>query len=118
MDKRTLKKFDRMCLTPVQPILPKEIREIRTREMVSQAVFALHLNITTGLVSKWERGDNHPTGPSLKLLRLVQKNGRMRLLKLTNVNVILWKVQLTSLHLCTSISRESYTSNRSSITVC
>ena len=75
MDKRTLKKFDRMCLTPVQSITPEEIREIRSREKVSQAVFALHLNVSAGLVGKWEQGAKHPSGPSLKLLRLVQKKG-------------------------------------------
>jgi putative transcriptional regulator len=75
MNKQTLKKFDQMCLTPIKKLSPKEIREIRTRENVSQAVFALHLNVTTGLVSKWEQGDKHPTGPSLKLLRLVQEKG-------------------------------------------
>ena len=42
---------------------------------VSQAVFASYLNITVGLVSKWERGEKHPQGPSLKLLTLVQKKG-------------------------------------------
>ncbi len=75
MDKRTLRKFDVMCLTPIKQLSPEEIREIRLRERVSQAVFALHLNVTKGLVSKWERGDKRPTGPSLKLLRLVQEKG-------------------------------------------
>ncbi|MDP8243878.1 MAG: DNA-binding transcriptional regulator [Candidatus Hinthialibacter antarcticus] len=75
MDKKTLREFDAMCLTSVAPLSPDEIREIRLRERVSQAVFALHLNVTTGLVSKWERGDKHPTGPSLKLLQLVKDKG-------------------------------------------
>lgn len=75
MNKQTLRKFDTMCLTPVKPLSPEEIRNIRLSERVSQAVFALHLNVTKGLVSKWERGDRHPTGPSLKLLRLVQEKG-------------------------------------------
>jgi putative transcriptional regulator len=26
-------------------------------------------------VSQWERGEKHPSGPSLKLLSLVEKNG-------------------------------------------
>ncbi len=75
MDKQTLRKFDAMCLTPATPLTPEEIRKIRDREQVSQSVFARYLNVTTGLISKWERGDKSPTGPSLKLLRLVQKNG-------------------------------------------
>ena len=75
MDKRTLRKFDELCLTPVRPMQPGDIRVLRERERVSQAVFALHLNVSTGLVSQWERGEKHPAGASLKLLTLVQQKG-------------------------------------------
>lgn len=75
MDKRTLRKFDELCLTPVRPMRPEEIRALRERERVSQAVFARHLNVSTGLISKWERGEKHPAGASLKLLTLVQEKG-------------------------------------------
>lgn len=43
MDKRTLRGFDALCLTPVRPMMAKEIRALRERERVSQAVFARHL---------------------------------------------------------------------------
>lgn len=75
IDKRTMKAFDEMCLTPVEDLTPEQIREIRRREKVSQAVFARYLNVTTGLVSQWERGEKHPRGASLKLLTLVAKKG-------------------------------------------
>src|SRR5579863_2362885 len=75
IDKRTMREFDELCLTPVQPLEPKEIRALRLREGASQAVFARYLNVTTGLVSQWERGEKHPRGASLKLLALVAKNG-------------------------------------------
>src|SRR5436305_7620767 len=75
MDRRTMREFDELCLTPVRPLKPKEIRALRLRESASQAVFARHLNVTTGLVSQWERGEKHPRGASLKLLTLVAKNG-------------------------------------------
>ena len=75
IDKRTLRKFDELCLTPVRPMQPNEIRALREREHASQAVFALHLNVSTGLVSKWERGEKHPGGTSLKLLTLIQEKG-------------------------------------------
>jgi putative transcriptional regulator len=75
VDKRTMREFDELCLTPVQPLMPEEIRAIRLREGASQAVFARYLNVTTGLVSQWERGEKHPQGASLKLLALVAKNG-------------------------------------------
>lgn len=75
LDKRTLREFDALCLTPVKSLRPEEIRALRLREQASQAVFARHLNVTTGLVSQWERGEKHPQGASLKLLALVAKNG-------------------------------------------
>jgi putative transcriptional regulator len=75
MDKRTLKEFDELCLTPVKELTPEQIRQIRLREKASQAVFARYLNVTTGLVSQWERGEKRPRGASLKLLTLVAKKG-------------------------------------------
>lgn len=75
MDKQTMRKFDDACLTPVRPLTPEEIRSLREREGTSQAVFARYLNVTTGLISQWERGEKHPQGPSLKLLSLVAKYG-------------------------------------------
>ena len=75
MARRTMKIFDEMCLTPVEDMAPERIREVRLRENTSQAVFARYLNVTTGLVSQWERGEKRPRGTSLKLLTLVAKNG-------------------------------------------
>jgi putative transcriptional regulator len=75
MDKQTMRKFDEACLTPVRPLTAAEIRALREREGASQAVFARYLNVTTGLISQWERGEKHPQGTSLKLLSLVARNG-------------------------------------------
>jgi putative transcriptional regulator len=75
IDKRTMRCFDVACLTPVTPMTPRQIKAIREREHVSQAVFANYLNVTSSLVSKWERGEKRPAGASLKLLSLVEKNG-------------------------------------------
>lgn len=75
IDKQTMRRFDEACLTPIKPLQPEEIKAIREREHVSQTVFANYLNVTTSLVSKWERGEKRPSGASLKLLTLVEKNG-------------------------------------------
>jgi putative transcriptional regulator len=75
MDKQTMRKFDEACLTPVLPLTAEEIRALREREGASQAVFARYLNVSTGLVSQWERGEKRPRGTSLKLLSLVAKHG-------------------------------------------
>ena len=75
MSEQTMRKFDVLCLTPVRPLTPRQIRNLRRREKTSQAVFARYLNVTTGLVSQWERGEKRPRGASLKLLTLVAKKG-------------------------------------------
>ena len=75
IDKQTMRRFDDACLTPAQALTPKQIKAIRERERVSQTVFANYLNVTPNLVSKWERGEKHPSGPALKLLSLVKKRG-------------------------------------------
>jgi putative transcriptional regulator len=70
-----MRRFDDACLTPVQPLSPKQIRALREREQVSQTVFVNYLNVTPNLVSKWERGEKRPSGPALKLLALIHKHG-------------------------------------------
>lgn len=73
--KSTMREFDALCLTPVTPMTPDEIRALREREKVSQPVFAHYLNVRRDAVSKWERGEKSPDGPSLKLLNLVRAKG-------------------------------------------
>ncbi len=75
IDAKTMRDFDASCLTSVEKLSAKEIAEVRKKEGGSQAVFAKYLNVTTGLVSQWERGEKQPRGASLKLLSLVQKKG-------------------------------------------
>lgn len=75
VDKATMREFDAMCLAPVEPMAPEEIRALREREKVSQPVFAHFLNVRRDAVSKWERGEKRPDGPSLKLLNLVRAKG-------------------------------------------
>lgn len=75
VDTTTMREFDASCLTPVENVSPRQIAAMRKRAGVSQAVFASYLNVTPGLISKWERGEKRPQGPSLKLLALVHKKG-------------------------------------------
>jgi len=75
VDKATMREFDALCLTPVEPLTAQEIRALREREQVSQPVFAHYLNVRKDAVSKWERGEKRPNGPSLKLLNLVKAKG-------------------------------------------
>jgi putative transcriptional regulator len=72
---QTMRRFDKGCLTEVAPLSPAEIAELRHHAGVSQSVFATYLNVTTGVISKWERGEKHPAGPALKLLNIARKKG-------------------------------------------
>jgi putative transcriptional regulator len=47
MDKRTMKVFDEMCLTPVEELTAKQIRQIRMREKASQEARLCLLAIST-----------------------------------------------------------------------
>jgi putative transcriptional regulator len=75
VDKKTMREFDVMCLTKVEALTPREIRQLRETSGVSQEVFAQHIGVSKDLVSKWERGEKKPSGPSLKLLSLVRHKG-------------------------------------------
>ena len=75
MDQMTMREFDRLCLPPVEPLAPEQIKQIREGTRVSQAVFARFLNTSLSTVQKWEIGQKKPTGTALKLLHLVQDRG-------------------------------------------
>jgi putative transcriptional regulator len=75
MDTRTMREFDALCLPPVKELTAAQIKQLRTRNKASQAVFAAYLNTSSSTVQKWEQGQKKPNGPSLKLLNLVQQKG-------------------------------------------
>jgi putative transcriptional regulator len=56
-------------------ITAEEIRGLRERAHLSQAVFARYLNLTVGYVSQLERGAKRPTGPALVLLNVIRRKG-------------------------------------------
>jgi putative transcriptional regulator len=64
----------------VSPAAPEmltgpEIRALREKTHLSQAVFAHLLNLTTGYVSQLERGAKRPSGPALVLLDVIRRKG-------------------------------------------
>lgn len=75
IDKRKMQKYQALCLEPVPEYDAGAIRALRARFQLSQAVFAAALNTSTSTVRKWEVGDKRPSGPSLKLLNLIDRKG-------------------------------------------
>jgi putative transcriptional regulator len=58
-----------------RPLTGDDIRALRTKARMSQAVFANLLNVTTGYVSQLERGAKRPTGTALVLLNVIRDKG-------------------------------------------
>jgi putative transcriptional regulator len=80
MDKAKYEKITLRLLGPnapstAEPISAEEIRSLREKANLSQAVFARYLNLTTGYVSQLERGVKQPKGPALALLNVIRRKG-------------------------------------------
>ena len=74
-EKITLRHLGDKAEAEPAPIAPEEIRALRERAHLSQAVFARYLNLTVGYVSQLERGAKRPTGPALVLLNVIRRRG-------------------------------------------
>lgn len=75
INKRRMSEFDALCHLAVEDMPAQKIKLLREKAHVSQAVFAAILNTSLSTVQKWEIGDKHPSGPSLKLLNLIEHKG-------------------------------------------
>ena len=73
INKRRMREFDALCHLDVHEMPPQKIKSLREQAHVSQAVFAAALNISLSTIQKWEVGDKKPSGPSLKLLNLIER---------------------------------------------
>ncbi len=80
IDKRKMRKFDALCLAPIPEYSSEKIRSLRSQLQLSQTVFAAILNTSLSTVRKWEGDEKHPSGPSLKLLNLLDRKGLEALL--------------------------------------
>jgi putative transcriptional regulator len=80
MTKAAQEKITMRHMEDVAPASPTtltgpEIKALRQRANLSQAVFAHYLHLTTGYVSQLERGAKRPTGPALVLLDVIRRKG-------------------------------------------
>ena len=72
IDKRKMQKYDVLCLEPVQDYDAVKVKALRERLNLSQAVLASVLNTSASTVRKWEVGDKRPSGPSQRLLDIIE----------------------------------------------
>lgn len=72
---RRMQRYDALCLEPVPEYSSENIRDLRKRYKLSQTVLASVLNTSPSTIRQWEIGAKHPSGPSLKLLNLLDRKG-------------------------------------------
>ncbi|MBJ6750994.1 helix-turn-helix domain-containing protein [Geomonas anaerohicana] len=70
-----MQKYDALCIAPVPAYTPEQIRSIRNRYHISQAVMASLLNTSVSSVRKWEAGEKHPGGLALKMINILDRKG-------------------------------------------
>jgi len=80
IDKRRMRKYEALCLGPIPEYTGASIRALRDRYQVSQAVLAAVLNTSLSTVRQWEVDQKRPSGPSVKLLNLLDRKGLQVLL--------------------------------------
>ena len=57
INKHTMRDLEALCLPPVRELTATQIKAIRGRSQMSQAVFAAFLNTSLSTVQKWEIGE-------------------------------------------------------------
>ena len=75
VSKKTMHQFHEFNELLVNSMTPSQIKQLREKSCISQAVLAAVLNTSLSTVQKWEIGDKKPSGPSLKLLSLIDRKG-------------------------------------------
>jgi putative transcriptional regulator len=73
--KITMRDLGKAESSPFPPLSGDEIRALRERTHMSQAVFARRLNVSVGYVSQLERGAKRATGATLALLDVIRRKG-------------------------------------------
>ncbi|MCU0754188.1 MAG: helix-turn-helix domain-containing protein [Xanthomonadales bacterium] len=75
IDKRRMRRVEALCQAPLQTYDAERIKALREHLQLSQTVLASVLNTSVSTVRKWEGGDKRPSGPSQKLLDLLERKG-------------------------------------------
>jgi putative transcriptional regulator len=76
IDKRRMAHYDALCLLPPAPDYgARQVKALRKRLQLSQTVLAGVLGASPSTVRKWEAGDKCPSGPSRRLLDILDRKG-------------------------------------------
>ena len=60
-------------IEPVKKYSNEDIKQIRKKSGMTQAVFANYMGVSSKTVEAWELGRTHPTGPAYRLLHILDE---------------------------------------------
>ena len=63
-----------LSILPLETFTSSEIKNIRKRAGMTQAVFAKYMGVSVKTVEAWESGRNRPEGSSCRMLALTKEN--------------------------------------------
>ncbi len=75
IDQRRMREYQALCSLTAPDLSAQEIKALRQLHNMSQTVFATVLNTSPSTVRQWEMGEKHPSGPSQRLLDILQRKG-------------------------------------------
>ena len=81
LNKRRMEEFDAMynaCKVPKYD--GAQVKALRNKLNISQSVLAMIINASAATVKAWELGNKSPSGPSCKLLQLLDTKGMAALM--------------------------------------
>lgn len=61
-------------IEPVKKYSNEDIKKIRNRAGMTQAVFANYMGVSVKTVEAWELGRTHPTGPAYRLINILAED--------------------------------------------
>jgi putative transcriptional regulator len=63
-----------VTVVPVKDYSAEEVKEIRKSTGMTQKLFAEYMGVSDKTVEAWEAGTNRPSGPSSRMLSLMEEN--------------------------------------------
>ena len=63
-----------VIVVPVKDYSAEEVKKIRKSTGMTQRLFAEYLGVSDKTVEAWEAGTNHPSGPSSRMLSMMEGN--------------------------------------------
>lgn len=70
-------KVDRITISPLHTYTSEEIKEIRSKQNMTQRLFAEAIGVSPKTIEAWEAGINSPSGTANRILELLNRDNNL-----------------------------------------